>query len=166
MNDTHQMEYVTLPNRNFGHYPQRSNANCGEVEESYLSGAGVGMGGVTEYQKIRVQPSTMAVVRNDATFVSGSKTTPLDYGQAEDCYSHVVFCKKIGTFHINTLGTKMKVNTDQTWTVQVDSFNPRVESIAREENGAMIDIVCGGWCGGCSPKGDMLLYPNPLDNKP
>lgn len=53
----------------------------------------------------------MAVVRNDATFVRGSKTTPLDYGQAEDCYSYVVTCKKIGTFHINTLGTKMKVNT-------------------------------------------------------
>ncbi|XP_046582985.1 A disintegrin and metalloproteinase with thrombospondin motifs 9-like [Haliotis rubra] len=164
MNDTHQLEYVTLPNRNFGHYPKRSNGNCLN-EQPILIELGIGNGGVTDYQKIRIHPSTMTVVTTDTTFASGNKTTPLQYGEAEDCYSYTSGCKKIGTFHINTLGTRMRFKNDLTWDVKSDGFKPLVQNITRQQNGAIIDVVCGGWCGGCRPKGDMVLYPNSLDKE-
>ncbi|XP_048251489.1 A disintegrin and metalloproteinase with thrombospondin motifs 9-like [Haliotis rufescens] len=163
MNDTHQMEYVTLPNRNIGNYPKRSNNNC-RNEQLYLLAAGVGKDGVTEYQKIRVKPSTMTVVRTDTTFTSGNKTKPHTFGTAKDCYSYSGSCKRIGTFHIDTLGTGMKFSTDLKWTGK--GSVGKVYSITRTQNGAVIDLVCGGWCGGCDPDGDMILYPNNLDIQP
>ncbi|XP_067664331.1 A disintegrin and metalloproteinase with thrombospondin motifs 9-like [Haliotis asinina] len=165
MNDTHQLEYVTLPNRNFGNYPKRSNRDC-QNEVPILTGLGVDKDGVTEYQKIRIHPSVMPCftffffVTTDTTFASGNKTPPLQYGEAEDCYSYTSGCKKIGTFHINTLGTGMQFKNDLTWTVKLDGFKPLVQSISRQQNGAIIDVVCGGWCGGCRPKDDMVLYPS------
>ncbi|XP_067653159.1 uncharacterized protein [Haliotis asinina] len=157
MNDTHQLEYVTLPNENIGNFPKRSNSNC-RKEHPYLVASGVGRDGVTEYQKIRIIPSTMTVVRTDTTFTSGTKTKPHTYGRAEDCYSYSGTCKRIGTFRINTLGTGMKFATDLQWTAS--GSRSKVHSITRTHDGAVIDLVCGGWCGRCDPVGDMILYPN------
>ncbi|XP_046580863.1 A disintegrin and metalloproteinase with thrombospondin motifs 9-like [Haliotis rubra] len=163
MNDTHQLEYVTLPNENIGNFPKRSNNDCGS-EEPYLRAAGVGKDGVTVYQKIRIIPSTMSVLRTDTTFTSGNKTKPHKYGKAEDCYSYKGACKRIGTFHIDTLGTGMKFATDLMWTGTGSSS--KVHSITRTQDGAIIDLVCGGWCAGCVPIGDMVLYPNSQDIQP
>ncbi|XP_046580868.1 A disintegrin and metalloproteinase with thrombospondin motifs 9-like [Haliotis rubra] len=160
MNDTHQLEYVTLPNENIGNFPKISNDNCGS-EEPYLKDGGVGQDGVTVYQKIRIIPSTMTVVRTDSTFTSGTKTKPHQFGKAEDCYSYDGNCKRIGTFHIDTLGTGMKFASDLKWTGE--GYAAKVHSITRTQDGAIIDLVCGGWCGGCVPVGDMVLYPNSLD---
>ncbi|XP_067653173.1 A disintegrin and metalloproteinase with thrombospondin motifs gon-1-like [Haliotis asinina] len=162
MNDTHQLEYVTLPNENIGNFPKRSNNNC-RKEQSHLVGDGVGLDGVTVYRKIRIIPSTMTVVRTDTTFTSGTKTKPHTYGRAEDCYSYSGTCKPIGTFRINTLGTGMKFAADLQWTAFGNK--PKVHSITRTHDGAVIDLVCGGWCGRCDPVGDMILYPNSLDGQ-
>ncbi|XP_046580865.1 A disintegrin and metalloproteinase with thrombospondin motifs 9-like [Haliotis rubra] len=163
MNGTHQLEYVTLPNENIGNFPKRSNKNC-ENELPYLIAGGVGKDGVTVYQKIRIIPSTMSIVRTDTTFTSGNKTKPHKYGKAEDCYSHDPACKRIGTFHIDTLGTGMKFATDLEWTRKGEAS--KVYSVTRSLDGAVIDLVCGGWCGGCVPIGDMVLYPNSQDIQP
>ncbi|XP_046380082.1 A disintegrin and metalloproteinase with thrombospondin motifs 9-like [Haliotis rufescens] len=163
MNDTHQLEYVTLPNRNIGNYPRRSNGNCGK-EMPYLVNDRVGLDGVTVFHRIRVQPSTMTVVRTDTTFTSGNKTKPHKFGSAEDCNSPSGSCKRIGTFHIDTLGTGMKFSINITWTGQ--GYAGKVHSITWTQNGAVIDLVCGGFCGGCDPDGDMILYPNNLDIQP
>ncbi|XP_046562157.1 A disintegrin and metalloproteinase with thrombospondin motifs 9-like [Haliotis rubra] len=163
MNDTHQLEYVTLPNENIGNFPKRSNAYCNS-EVPYLRFDGVGQDGVTMYQKIRIIPSTMAVVTEDTTFTSGNKTKPHKYGMAVDCYSSTKACKGIGTFHIDTLGTGMKFATELMWTGYGHAGDLR--SITRTQDGAIIDLVCGGWCGGCVPIGDMVLYPNSQDIQP
>ncbi|XP_046331822.2 A disintegrin and metalloproteinase with thrombospondin motifs 9-like [Haliotis rufescens] len=163
MTDTHQLEYVTLPNRNIGNFPKRSNKDCVK-EMPYLVDDGVGQDGVTVFHRIRVQPSTMTVVRTDTTFTSGNKTKPHTFGSAEDCYSIPGSCKRIGTFNIDTLGTGMKFSTNLTWTEK--GTVGKVHSITRTQNGAVIDVVCGGWCGRCDPVGDMILYPNNLDIQP
>ncbi|XP_046580892.1 A disintegrin and metalloproteinase with thrombospondin motifs 9-like [Haliotis rubra] len=163
MNDTHQLEYVTLPNENVGNYPKRSNGNCGN-EVSYLPAVAVGKDGVTVYQKIRILPSTMTVVKTDITFTSGTKTEPHQFGRAEDCYSYKGHCKRVGTFHIDTLGTGMKFASDLGWTG--DGYGSKVYSVTRSQDGAVIDLVCGGWCAGCDPIGDMVLYPNSQDIQP
>ncbi|XP_067653152.1 A disintegrin and metalloproteinase with thrombospondin motifs 9-like [Haliotis asinina] len=146
MNDTHQLEYVTLPNENVGNYPKRSNENCGH-EVLYLPADRVGTDGVTVYRKIRILPSTMSVVRTDTSFTSGTKRKPHQFGTAGDCYSYGRNCKRIGTFHINTLGTGMKFASDLKWTGV--GYAAKVHSITRTKDGAVIDLVCGGWCGGC-----------------
>ncbi|XP_067653165.1 A disintegrin and metalloproteinase with thrombospondin motifs 9-like [Haliotis asinina] len=160
MNDTHQLEYVTLPNENVGSYPKRSNGGCGH-EVLYLPAAAVGKDGVTVYQKIRIIPSTMTVVRDDTTFTTGTKAEPHPFGRAEDCYSYKGNCKRIGTFHIDTQGTGMKFARGLRWTG--DGYASKVDSVTRTHDGAVIDLVCGGWCAGCVPMEDMVLYPNSQD---
>ncbi|XP_067653163.1 A disintegrin and metalloproteinase with thrombospondin motifs 9-like [Haliotis asinina] len=162
MDDTHQLEYVTLPNENIGNFPKRSNSNC-RKEHPYLVRGGVGRDGVTVYQKIRVIPSTMTVVRTDTTFTSGNKTKPHGYGKAEDCYSYEKYCKRIGTFRINTMGTGMKFATTLNWTGK--GVASKVHSVTRTHDGAVVDLVCGGWCAGCVPMEDMVLYPNSKDTQ-
>ncbi|XP_067653164.1 A disintegrin and metalloproteinase with thrombospondin motifs 9-like [Haliotis asinina] len=160
MNDSHQLEYVTLPNKNIGNYPKRSSIDCG-YERPYLPITAVGKDGVTLYQKIRIIPSTMTVLRADTTFTTGTKKEPHTFGRAEDCYSSVVDCKRRGTFHIDTQGTGMKFAKDLEWTG--DGYASKVNSVTRTHDGAVIDLVCGGWCAGCAPVGDMVLYPNGQD---
>ncbi|XP_046381499.2 A disintegrin and metalloproteinase with thrombospondin motifs 9-like [Haliotis rufescens] len=153
MNDTHQFEYVTLPHRNFGEFPKRSNPMC-TSEKPYLQGTGVGHDGITEFQKIRVDPTTMTVVRADYTFANWTRVKKIKYGNAADCYTNKATCGPIGTFRINTLGTGMKFSDGLTW------FHSALKAkITRQQNGAIIDVVCGGYCGYCRPDQDMALYP-------
>ncbi|XP_046575758.1 A disintegrin and metalloproteinase with thrombospondin motifs 9-like [Haliotis rubra] len=152
MNDTHQLEYVTLPHRNFGEFPNKSNPTCTK-EYPYLRGNGVGHNKIFDFRKIRVDPSTMTVTRDDYTFAVSTGNSG-KYGNAADCYTDKASCGPIGNFHINTLGTGMKFSDSLTWWA-----SKLTAKVTRQENGAIIDVVCGGYCGYCRPEVDMVLHP-------
>ncbi|XP_041366998.1 uncharacterized protein LOC121381717 [Gigantopelta aegis] len=148
-------EYVTLNVANKAYYPAESNIECeGETPPGCSNG-----GGETHYNKIRVDIQTMEVNRTERTFATTVFGRPLNYGEANDCYtSHYGGVKRPcgpkGTFNIDTTGTGLIVRN--TLTFLLNGLNPWGQGVGNTD-GTKIDLLCGGWPGGCSPRGAMTL---------
>ncbi|XP_041367316.1 A disintegrin and metalloproteinase with thrombospondin motifs 9-like [Gigantopelta aegis] len=160
-------EYVTLVEKNKGFYPAYSSNDCmtqralGYDEDSVCSGEG----GVTTYHKIRVKIQTMEVDRMDNSFVEQELAVTVPYGEAADCYTRHYFGNRNvygpeGYFHIDTTGTGLIV--DQTLTFPVFGDFAWGQTI-RNKQGTEIDLLCGGFPGGCRPVTPMMLKVGPTE---
>ncbi|XP_041366671.1 zona pellucida sperm-binding protein 3 receptor-like isoform X2 [Gigantopelta aegis] len=147
-------EFVSLVRVNDGKTPSKSNENCrGEKLETDI------LYGETNFHKIRVNIQNMEVNRTDSTYTKTYSGTVRPYGEAYDKYaSHTDGCKRfcgpVGYFHINMDGIGLIV--DRSLTFPVYGTNSWGE-MNRYANGTRIDLVCGGFPGGCRPKGPMML---------
>ncbi|XP_046336159.1 A disintegrin and metalloproteinase with thrombospondin motifs 20-like [Haliotis rufescens] len=155
------LEFVTLPTLNEGNYPEVHTMNCTE-EIPYLSGFGVGSEGNYLYSKIRIHVKNMTIKADDFTFVNVVMGNTYPYGTASDCYTYQATCGPKGTFHINTLGTGMLVDKQLNWILHDFSHKGKLR-VARSPGGEKIELLCGGFCGGCVPDGPIVLYPNTED---
>ncbi|XP_046350236.2 A disintegrin and metalloproteinase with thrombospondin motifs 9-like [Haliotis rufescens] len=165
MNSGSPQEFVTLPFTKTAVFPQLTNQYCMQ-ETTVMSGNGIQNVGTTHFSKIRVNITTMAIVRDDFTFTSGTGTKRR-YGEAKDCYteySESRSCTPKGTFNINTAGTGMIIDKKHEW--EITNWKPFPPSVSRSADGTQIDLLCGGYCGGCGPVGGiLLLQPNPNESK-
>ncbi|XP_067686027.1 uncharacterized protein [Haliotis asinina] len=161
MNTENPREYVTLMNENYGFYPGLRSPGCtGDVSRPEMENH-------RWFQKIRFDVKHMTVVRNDYTFSNWtSKATP--YGRAADCYTthgdSVAVCGTKGRFTIDLRGTGLAVVPEQTWSK--DGFMSIIQSISRSHEGSVIELRCGGFCGGCDPVGSLKLQVNSNENLP
>ncbi|XP_067665123.1 A disintegrin and metalloproteinase with thrombospondin motifs 9-like [Haliotis asinina] len=157
-------EFLTLHHENYGIYPSKTNRHC--KGETYLYQTCEGRQGEVWYSKIRVDPVTMYVSVDDTTYANISQTPP-KYGHAKDCYGSnedlkVRPCGTKGEFIIDLRGTGWIVSKDQQWVTV--GYKPAIETLTRRAEEAVIHLKCGGFAGGCIPKGMLALVTNVLDN--
>ncbi|XP_041367342.1 A disintegrin and metalloproteinase with thrombospondin motifs 20-like isoform X2 [Gigantopelta aegis] len=155
MNSGSPTEYVTLNVVNKAYYPGKSSQECGPETFPGCSNGG----GETHYTKIRVDIQTMEVDRIDSTFSTTVFGSPQNYGEANDCYTihyggKKQTCGPKGTFNIDTTGTGLIIK--KTLTFPVSGWNAWGQTV-RNTDGTKIDLLCGGWSGGCAPSGAMTL---------
>ncbi|XP_046556017.1 A disintegrin and metalloproteinase with thrombospondin motifs 9-like isoform X2 [Haliotis rubra] len=161
MNTENPREYVTLINENYGFYPGVSSLGCGvekpkpELENDQW------------FQKIGFDVKHMTVVKNDYTFANWTnKAKP--YGRAADCYTghgnSVAVCGTKGRFKIDLRGTGLAVVPEQTW--RKYGYQAIIESISRNQEGTVIELRCGGYCGYCDPVGSLTLQVNSNEDLP
>ncbi|XP_071109513.1 A disintegrin and metalloproteinase with thrombospondin motifs gon-1-like [Haliotis cracherodii] len=159
MNTTTPTEYVSLATVNVGVYPRKQNRGCRGESNSV---PGPGRPGITRFYKIRIRPETMTVVLDDFTFATWEENRH-GYAEALDCYNNYYGsapCGPVGTFRVDTRGTGLVVDLNAKW----KGFDWRpYTSVTRSEGGAVIDLLCGGWCGGCVPAQSLRLYYNHND---
>ncbi|XP_071110739.1 uncharacterized protein [Haliotis cracherodii] len=156
-------EYLTLKFQNHGSFPSRTNLFCsgeGGVHPNCLARVGE-----VWYHKIRVDLLTMEIVRDDTTFARVSGNPP-KYGDAFDCYTEhqsgvARHCGLKGEFTINLRETGWIVSPDQQW--RETGWMPAMDAPDRSDDGAVIRLRCGGYLGGCSTDGSLLLVPNMAD---
>ncbi|XP_046572647.1 A disintegrin and metalloproteinase with thrombospondin motifs 9-like [Haliotis rubra] len=151
MNETTPKTFLTLSTPNVGVEPNIRNHKC---KGEYVHGQRK----ETTYRKIRLNETTLAVDIEDATFaeVVGQ---PLRYGQAQDCYSEhdngvLSACGLKGYFFIDLSHTGFVVSEKQKW--KTYGWLP-LALVNRTEGGAVVNVQCGGFCGGCTPDGNQLL---------
>ncbi|XP_046556051.1 A disintegrin and metalloproteinase with thrombospondin motifs 20-like [Haliotis rubra] len=103
----------------------------------------------------------MAVVRIDKTFAVFTNHE-VYYAQAEDCYvrhySILRSCGTKGEFTVNLTSTGWLVDPDVEWIA--GGWKAIIESVIREDGGAVIHLKCGGFHGYCYPKTRMSLVPS------
>ncbi|XP_067654852.1 uncharacterized protein [Haliotis asinina] len=151
MNETAPKTFLTLSTPNVGVEPNIRNHKCrGEYFQGQRKEAA--------YRKIRLDETTLAVDIEDATFAD-IVGEPLRYGQAQDCYSEhgngvLSACGLKGYFYIDLRHTGFVVSEKQQW--KTHGWLP-LALVNRTEGGAVVNVHCGGFCGGCSPDGDQLL---------
>ncbi|XP_046553822.1 uncharacterized protein LOC124263275 [Haliotis rubra] len=155
-------EYLTLQFHNHGIFPAITNWNCGG--EGKLPGSCLSYVGEVWYEKIRVDLQTMEIKQDETTFARFSGNPP-KYGSAFDCYTmhynrSVSQCGVKGEFTINLRKTGWIVSPDQKW--REVGWNAAMD-ISYRNNGTVIHLRCGGYAGGCSPNGPLLLVPNMAD---
>ncbi|XP_041370257.1 uncharacterized protein LOC121384093 isoform X2 [Gigantopelta aegis] len=151
-------EYVTLKTPNKGVYPNLANKNCrGETKAESPEKTGQSI-----FNKIRVNIETMVIDPTDYTFAD-TEGVPVPYGEAKDCYSihyggHKAKCGIKGTFTINTAGTGLVIDKQTRW--EAKGWNPYAE-VKKSDEGEIVNLLCGGWCGGCKADRDLKLTLNP-----
>ncbi|XP_067654304.1 uncharacterized protein [Haliotis asinina] len=154
MSSNSPSEYVTLGNPNSGHYPNLKRANCGST------GTWAQHGGDTTFTKIKVNTETMEIVRGDHQFATSTKNL-YPYGEGHDCYTNHGSnnnCGPLGTFTIDTTGTGMRVDLAVNW--RRSGWMPWT-IVSRTNDGLIINLNCGGFCGGCVPDMPLVLQPYP-----
>ncbi|XP_067686029.1 A disintegrin and metalloproteinase with thrombospondin motifs 9-like [Haliotis asinina] len=161
MNTENPREYVTLIYENYGFYPGFRSPGCGNEYPQ------AGTENRQWFQKIGFDVKHMTVAINDYTFSNWTnKATP--YGRAADCYTthrgSVAVCGTKGRFTIDLRGTGLAVVPEQTW--RQHGYLAIIESISRSREGNVIELRCGGYCGGCDPLGSLALQVNSNENLP
>lgn len=157
-------EYITLPagpDRNFASFYRGRLLNyescSGSVNpEPKLT---ANYWGTTRFNKIRVDPSTGLVHRDDFQFAK-TEGNPVRFARAGDCFSAASKCRK-GKFQVDLSGTGLRMRKDVDWEAWGTPKVPqRLLSVHKAEDGTMAYGECGGSCGGCQPvKERMFLEP-------
>lgn len=158
-------EYLTLPNTG-------GNANYSmfyghHMDHRYRWYLIQGTHAITHYTKIRINPVTLVVDRNDQAFtirtsvgVSGYdwsnpsfKPVPqsMPYAAAADCYN---MGSAQGKANLDLSGTLFAVDPSVTFTPGGWAQNGST-SISPDRQ--TVDLTGGGWCGGNGPDGDLKL---------
>ncbi|XP_067656169.1 A disintegrin and metalloproteinase with thrombospondin motifs 20-like isoform X1 [Haliotis asinina] len=146
-------EFVSLPVPNSGVYPEEELVPCSGPKRYSVIG---NQWGSWTYNKIKIDLKTMAVDQGDRAFATWIGTAQ-DYGVAQDCYHNhgaTRGCGPVGTFTIDTTGTGFRVNPSLSW--KSIGWMPWT-IFSRENNGLVVNLNCGGYCGGCSPDGVLTL---------
>ncbi|XP_068700145.1 uncharacterized protein [Montipora foliosa] len=148
-------EYITLqagPERNFASFHRGRLLNfescTGSVNpEPKLT---ANYWGTTRFNKIRVDPTSGLVHRDDYQFTK-SEGNPVRYGRAGDCYSAASKCYK-GKFLIDLTGTGLRMRKEVEWEGWGTPKLPqRLVNVRKSEDGLTAIGECGGSCGGCQP---------------
>ncbi|KAF7637600.1 GON domain-containing protein [Meloidogyne graminicola] len=121
-------------------YNGQRNDNCNCTNNGHINQ------GLTRFNKIRVDLHNMKINPNDFTFALTEYGSPVAYGTAGDCYS-MSDCPQ-GRFSIDLRGTNFKIVEDLEWIKQGHRTSLKIE---RLENNSIINGLCGGYCGGCTP---------------
>ena len=171
LNTSQPKEYLTLPAGGDDNYafiyakrllrrPYSARYKCsGPTGELDYSSAGK-----TKFRKLRIDLTTMRVIRDDFTF---SKSDPsgkqIPYGTGGDCFSmHYGPCRR-GHFKVNLSGTGLRLRAAVEW--KAIGFPPGIEmqDYKKSKDGTQVTAKCGGWCAQCLPGGDMLLEQTVCD---
>ncbi|XP_041348349.1 uncharacterized protein LOC121367946 isoform X1 [Gigantopelta aegis] len=150
---TTPVEFLAFSAPNHGMYPDLQNPSCSGADQKFTN-PNVG---TTSYQKIKINIQKLTIVQ-DSTFAEVNGKVIL-YGTAADCYtSHRsgvrASCGPKGSFYMDFTGTNVKIDPQQKWeTFGQDSF----KEVVRSANDQIIELKCGGFCGGCKPVGDLQL---------
>ncbi|KAL4226991.1 A disintegrin and metalloproteinase with thrombospondin motifs 9 [Mactra antiquata] len=108
--------------------------------------------GKTSYSKVKIDILTLKVQVTDLTFARSVNGKNIPYGSAGDCYSSNE-CPQ-GQFSINLSGTGLIVTQNTTWMSQGNHATQRIQ---RLQEGEIIQGLCGGSCGWCSPQSSLQL---------
>ncbi|KAG8040963.1 hypothetical protein G9C98_001951 [Cotesia typhae] len=111
--------------------------------------------GRTMFKRVRIDVARLIIVANDYTFSWTKGAKRVEYGKAGDCYSRQD-CPQ-GRFSINLTGTALKLAREVTWKPEKSRANLAINRITDQR----ILGKCGGYCGFCSPAGDMKLEVHP-----
>ncbi|XP_074627228.1 uncharacterized protein LOC141885237 isoform X4 [Acropora palmata] len=165
MNTATPREYITLqsgPERNFASFHRGRLLNfescAGSVNpEPKLT---ANYWGTTRFNKIRLDPATGLVQRDDFQF-SKTEGNPVRYGRAGDCYSAASKCHK-GKFFIDLTGTGLRMRKEVEWEAWGTPKLPkRLVNVRKSQDGLTAIGECGGSCGGCEPiQEKMLVEPS------
>nr|XP_018915649.1 PREDICTED: A disintegrin and metalloproteinase with thrombospondin motifs 9-like isoform X3 [Bemisia tabaci] len=109
-------------------------------------------GGLTVFHKVRLNVTTLTVIRNDFTFAKQLYGMPVYFGEAGDCYSKLR-CPQ-GRFSIDLRGTGLRVSSQTQWTNIGTWSNKQIDHL--EDNRSIVGR-CGGYCGTCRPEHDLKL---------
>ncbi|XP_059469110.1 A disintegrin and metalloproteinase with thrombospondin motifs 9-like isoform X2 [Neocloeon triangulifer] len=163
-------EYLTLPTGEMENYSEFYHLSLKNPNTCPLDGKRLekcdfcyeekkGLSGTTVFTKIRFNPQSLKVTRDDFTFarlIRGRKYIP--YGEAGDCYSNVL-CPQ-GRFSVNLSGTPFRVSPTTGWISNGGSMDQHPDEEHQKVWGK-----CGGNCGTCSPRKETglkleLLWPD------
>ena len=116
--------------------------------------------GATNFNKVRLDLTTMKLVSDDFTFAQTRGGRDVGYGTAGDCYSvNPGKCRK-GSFKVDLLGTRLRVRDDVSWSLQGFPMGLEIQDYNRSHDGAVVSAKCGGWCSRCKPtRGAILVEP-------
>ncbi|ESO93727.1 hypothetical protein LOTGIDRAFT_153184 [Lottia gigantea] len=148
LNTTAPTEYVTLIHENRITSPSyKLTRECSYNKNTHESF------GEAIFRKIRVN-SNLEIDGNDVKFMELLLGNNQKYGTTFDCMGKD--CPDIphGTLNIDTRDTGLMVKPDTNWITY--GYMPGTFYINRISNN-VIDIKCGGNCGGCTPKSSLVL---------
>ncbi|XP_044585888.1 A disintegrin and metalloproteinase with thrombospondin motifs 9 isoform X2 [Cotesia glomerata] len=111
--------------------------------------------GRTMFKRVRIDVAKLIIMANDYTFSWTKGAKRVEYGKAGDCYSRQD-CPQ-GRFSINLTGTALKLAREVTWKPEKSRAHLAINRITDQR----ILGKCGGYCGFCSPAGDMKLEVHP-----
>ncbi|XP_046380186.2 uncharacterized protein LOC124151652 [Haliotis rufescens] len=147
MNST-PSEYISLPTPYFMDSPRIQNYHCnGESpSDNYRLGYYV-------FSKFGLNIETMEIEKSDRVFYNMTGTLTVKVGEVRDCYTQPESsCSPKGRGVMDLRGTGLALNETVKW------FHYRQEPIVtRSSNDQLIEVRCGGWCGGCQISGPALL---------
>ncbi|KAK6187366.1 hypothetical protein SNE40_005414 [Patella caerulea] len=154
-------EYITLPQGNEHFYPASENIynedqiTCKTVIRTKLRA------GSSVFDKVGVDVETMVIRQTDYQFAQVDWGLNSPYGDARDCSLYHPLCDNstVGYFEMNTTNTGLVIDPTIEWLPfgwagQLKYFN-------RSSANTVIEVVCGGYCGGCKPQSDLRLQIDP-----
>lgn len=116
-----------------------------------------GSRGTTYFSKVRLELTTMKILRNVFTFAQTQGVKDVPYGKAGDCYSaNSGNCRK-GQFKVDMSGTRLRVRNDVNWKFSGWPKHLKVQDYQKSPDGAVVSAKCGGWCGSCDPSGGFII---------
>ncbi|XP_067655495.1 uncharacterized protein [Haliotis asinina] len=146
MKDTPR-EYITLITPYVMDAPKLQNVFCsGNDKIRYNSRLGKHV-----FSKFGLNIETMTVLKRDHNFYNKTGVDRARVGKVRDCYSEN--CGPIGRGVIDLRGTGLSVGTNVTWK-KYAGWTPIVN---RSFGGQLIEVRCGGNCGGCDVNGPLFL---------
>ncbi|XP_075230362.1 ADAM metallopeptidase with thrombospondin type 1 motif A isoform X2 [Lycorma delicatula] len=160
MNTSHPKEYITLPTGDRENYAEIYDCRLanpdtcpGRIENcSFFIDPKSSTSGLTIFEKIRINVTTLIVDTKDWTFSRQIKGKRVRFGEAGDCYSRTK-CPQ-GKFSINLVGTGLRVSPYTEW----QSLGSHAShQITVDEDRRKVSGKCGGYCGTCSPTTGMKL---------
>ncbi|TRY74484.1 hypothetical protein TCAL_01321, partial [Tigriopus californicus] len=156
MNTPRPKEYITLPTGGRGNYaeiywfrlntPDHCPYNGARNDSCDCVNAANEREGLTSFQKIRVNVTSLKVNAHDFTFATQLRGQPVPYGEAGDCYS-TDNCPQ-GQFGIDLTDTPFVVAHYIGWAQQ---GNQPSLWLKKESDNQVIHGKCGGYCGWCKP---------------
>ncbi|GFR22038.1 a disintegrin and metalloproteinase with thrombospondin motifs 9 [Trichonephila clavata] len=158
MNSSEPQEYITLIRGDQDNYSEVYNKRLTDPKSCPYGGSrydacncmldeSIGPG-LTTFQRIAVNISSLAVLTHDWTFSLTQGQRPIPFAEAGDCYS-IVSCPQ-GRFSLSLLGTDFMVSSLTKWIANGNNPSSRIRWL---ERGQVIQGKCGGYCGRCAPDG-------------
>lgn len=158
MNTSQPQEYITLPRGEQDNYSEVYSKRLKNASTCPYRGArfdacdcetdDVMNSGLTSFQRIAINITTLSVYTQDLTFSQTHKGSPVPFGESGDCYSKVS-CPQ-GRFSLSLLGTGFVVSPLTKWITVGNYSSSRIRWL---EGGQVIQGKCGGYCARCSASG-------------
>ncbi|XP_046380188.2 uncharacterized protein LOC124151653 [Haliotis rufescens] len=146
MNST-PSEYISLPTPYFMDSPRVQNYHC-NGETPSVKGYGYFV-----FSKFGLNIENMEIEKEDRVFYNKTHLLNAKVGQVYDCYSPPgTTCGPAGRAVMDLRGTGLALNKTVTW-----SHYGKEKHVTRSSNDQLIEVRCGGWCGGCDISGPALL---------
>ncbi|XP_073974376.1 ADAM metallopeptidase with thrombospondin type 1 motif A isoform X2 [Rhodnius prolixus] len=157
MNTDNPQEFISLEkDSNYAMFYDRSFKEPEDGENCNWDECSLDKSGLTFFNKIAVNLTSLTVKRDDWTFAKRWKGSMIKYGEAGDCIRHSGRrngCQVQGEFQINLQGTGLRIHPSTVW----DNYGADID-IDRSHNGVKISGRCGGGCCGfCRPRDPLRL---------